>query len=224
MTSLDVEKLLFMRQNLHFFTLFVRIALIALPVAWLVAMTLKASAQTAEEASDYLERLREDAMAQIQDETKSEEDKHQAFAVLVRENFDVPGAAKYILGRYWRSASREDRDDFILILQEVIEDRFFPLLLDYGATEFRILKAVEAKGSFIVTTSLQVDNGGEVNVFWRINPYENANGFIIRDVAPEGISLLSTYREDYGSALRQLGGDVGAFNERLREKLKVPVD
>jgi len=42
------------------------------------------------------------------------------FRELLREDFDVPGIGRFVLGRYWNTATEEQRAEFIKLFEEYI--------------------------------------------------------------------------------------------------------
>ena len=42
------------------------------------------------------------------------------FRELFQADFDGPGIARFVLGRYWRSASQEERQEFLRILKRPV--------------------------------------------------------------------------------------------------------
>ena len=42
------------------------------------------------------------------------------FHELFREDFDVPGIARFVLGRYWKTATTEQQEEFIKLFEDYI--------------------------------------------------------------------------------------------------------
>ncbi len=42
------------------------------------------------------------------------------FRQLFRDDFDVPGLGQFVLGRYWRTATPEEQQEFLRLFQEYI--------------------------------------------------------------------------------------------------------
>ncbi len=65
-------------------------------------------AATVAEASDYVRQLVAAAL-NILKMNVSEADRERFFTQLLFQNFDIPRISRFVLGRYWTSASEEDR-------------------------------------------------------------------------------------------------------------------
>jgi len=173
----------------------------------------------ADDAGLFLKALQKEAVTQLSNESVSSEEREQQFRSLLTENFDIGGMAKFVVGKYWRKAEDGPRSEFMTIFEDIMVQRFLPTFATYTSSDFKITKVVAKRDFYIVFSSVKTDGGEPAKVLWRIKAKENS-GFIITDVAAEGISLRSTYKSDYTSALKSLGGDLSALNVKLRDKIK----
>ena len=167
-------------------------------------------------ASAFLTTLHNEAITGLTDPTLNPEQKSENFKTLLAKYFDVEDTARFVMGRFWRKATPEERTAFTAIFQDVLIQRFLPLFEDYDETTFKIIKAATRKDDIIITTTVVTPGGETANIFWRLR--EKDDSFQIKDIAPEGISMRATYREDYTSALKSMKGNVSEFNARLKEK------
>ncbi len=168
-------------------------------------------------ASAFLTTLHSEAITGLTDPALNQEQKSENFKTLMTKYFDIDDTARFVIGRFWRKASPEERTTFTAIFRDVIVQRFLPLFEDYGETTFNVVKAVARKDDIIITTTIMTPGGETANIFWRLR--EKEGSFQIKDIAPEGISMRATYREDYTSALKNMKGNISKFSARLKEKL-----
>ncbi|WP_299380825.1 phospholipid-binding protein MlaC [uncultured Kiloniella sp.] len=173
-----------------------------------------------DDAGLFLKALQEKAITQLSNEDVSLEDREKQFRTLLKENFDVEGIARFVIGKYWRKAETGHRDEFKVIFEDVMVQRFLPTFNQYASSDFEITKVVPKKSFFIVFSTIKAENGEPAQILWRVEKKEDSSSYIITDIAAEGISLRSTYRSDYTSALKSLGGDLSALNSKLREKVQ----
>ena len=172
----------------------------------------------ADQAGAFLQNLRDEAVEKVKDDSLSADERSEEFKALIARNFDIEDTARFVVGRFWRKADKQERSDFTELFQNILVQRFLPVFEEYAEAEFKVVESKKRKDYFIVTTTILTPNGEPANLFWRVDP-KGENSFRIKDVAPEGISMRSTYREDYTSALKSLKGDMTEFNAKLREKL-----
>ena len=46
--------------------------------------------------------------------------RQERFRQLFHADFDCPGIARFVLGRYWRDASEEEQKDFVKLFEEYV--------------------------------------------------------------------------------------------------------
>ncbi|MFD2206369.1 MlaC/ttg2D family ABC transporter substrate-binding protein [Kiloniella antarctica] len=195
--------------------------LISNTTALLVGAALSLAISTSARADDaglFLQALQEKAVSQLADESISEEEREKQFRTLLNENFDISGIAKFVIGKYWRNAEDGPRSEFTTIFEDIMVQRFLPTFSQYAGSDFQITKVVKKKTFYIVYSKIKTESGEPAQVLWQIKNKEET-GFIITDIAAEGISLRSTYKSDYTSALKSLDGDLSALNGKLRQKI-----
>ncbi len=191
----------------------------ALLVGAALSLAITTTARADDDAGLFLKSLQEEAVSQLSDESISSEEREQQFRSLLTENFDISGIAKFVVGKYWRKAEDGPRSEFMTIFEDIMVQRFLPTFSKYAGSDFKITKVVKKKSFYIVFSKVKTEGGEPAQILWRIQAKENS-GFVITDIAAEGISLRSTYKSDYTSALKSLGGDLSALNGKLRKKIK----
>ena len=184
-----------------------------------LAMPIRA-AQGPTDAGAFLADLSERAMAELSQADLAEAEKERRFRVLMREGFDVNAIGRFVLGRYWRKASPHEQQEFLIVFEDSMVFRFLPILGDYTGDVLQV-GAVrpfgQAPNIFSVESQLQRKEGPPVHVDWRV--YKRDEGYRILDVVAEGVSVAVTLRSEYGSVLKQNGGNVSALSSTLREKM-----
>src|SRR5258705_13999681 len=53
------------------------------------------------------------------------------FRELLREDFDVPGIGRFVLGRYWNTATEEQRAEFVKLFEEYVAMAYATRLAEY---------------------------------------------------------------------------------------------
>jgi phospholipid transport system substrate-binding protein len=70
------------------------------------------------------------------------------FAELFHDDFDGPGIARFVVGRYWRTASPEEQQDFIKIFEDYVVFVYTARLGDFGVnTLISVVAEATATGS-----------------------------------------------------------------------------
>lgn len=193
----------------------------ALVLSLLLSAALAAAATKPEE---FLVNFGRRAAAELNDSALSQAQREQRFRELLNEAVDIRTISRFILGRYWRSASAEDRAGFVEVFEELAMRRILPMFKrrseqrrakSFDVVDIRRLK--ERPDHVFVHTEVVRRNGARASLVWRLT--EREQGFQIIDITIEGVSLALTLRHEYGSAVQRLGS-VGALVEELREKLQ----
>ncbi|HXC90687.1 MAG TPA: ABC transporter substrate-binding protein [Stellaceae bacterium] len=139
------------------------------------------------------------------------------FRELFHDDFDSPGIARFVLGRYWRTASPEEQKEFLKLFEDYVVYVYTARLSDFQGEEFKINSARSDEGSVIVSTDVLTPGAPTpLKVDWRL---VNDDGvYKISDVIVEGVSMLVTQRSEFASIIQRHGGQVQGLLDLMREK------
>jgi len=172
------------------------------------------------EAATFLNSLQTEAAAQLGDTSVSSEEKEQRFRKLFNENFDVPAIGRFVVGRYWRSASEAERQEFLAVFEDAMVQRFLPLLAENSSDRFQVGNVIadsRSEDMALVDSVIERPEGEPYKVTWRLR--ESDGSFKILDIVAEGVSMAITYRSEYATVLKNNGGSLPPLTEALREKV-----
>jgi phospholipid transport system substrate-binding protein len=139
------------------------------------------------------------------------------FRQLFQDDFDVPGIGQFVLGRYWRTASPEEQQEFLRLFQEYIVQAYAGRLGEYGGEPFRVLGSRPAGDETVVSSQIDRPNGGRVLVDWYL--INRGGAPKITDVYVGGVSMKVTQRDEFASVIQRNGGRVDALLAQLRQRL-----
>ena len=72
------------------------------------------------------------------------------FRELLREDFDVPGIASFVLGRYWNIATEEQRAEYVKLFEDYIAMAYATRLAEYTGETFKVTGSrPEADGAIV---------------------------------------------------------------------------
>ena len=192
-------------------------------VAAVVLMALAGSGARAADPADagaFLADLNHRFGEQLAATDIAPEERERRFGALLEQTLNIEIIGRFVLGRYWRRASDEERKAFIEAFQRAIVRRFLPLLTEYSGGQLRVGRVrpdPRNPALSTVTSRLLRPQGEPVRVEWRIRREDGR--YRIVDVVAEGVSIAITLRSEYSSFIRRHGGDVGALTESLRRQL-----
>lgn len=172
------------------------------------------------DAGAFLASLSERAIRELTQSGLSEQEKEARLRALLRDGFDFETIGRFVLGRYWRRASRSELDAFLAAFEDMIVTRFLPLFADYSGEPIKV-GTVRPFGNnanyFNVSSTIGQDDAEPVHVDWRVRHVDGS--YKVVDIVAEGVSIAVTLRSEYGAVLKQNRGDVAALTEALRQRM-----
>jgi phospholipid transport system substrate-binding protein len=122
-------------------------------------------------------------------------------------NFDVDYSARLVLGKYWRTATDDQRKRFVDAFYQSLMRNYGNAMVDFTADRMKVLpfKDDPASTTATVRTEIKRDNGAPVPVNYSL--HATPAGWKAWDVTIEGISYVKNYRTDFGAEIEQKGVD-----------------
>jgi phospholipid transport system substrate-binding protein len=141
------------------------------------------------------------------------------FRQLFHADFDGPGIARFVLGRYWRNASEQEQQEFLKLFEDYVVFVYGTRLSNFSGETFKIRGTRAEEAGTVVSTDI-ISPGGEapIKVDWRL--INDKGAFKINDVIIEGISMLATQRSEFASVIQRHGGQVSGLLELMRERAR----
>jgi phospholipid transport system substrate-binding protein len=139
------------------------------------------------------------------------------FRALFRNDFDSPGIARFVLGRYWRTASPEEQKEFLRLFEDYVVFVYTARLSDFGGEQFKIAGARQDADAVIVSTDVITPGAPQpLKIDWRL--VNDSGAYKISDVIVEGVSMAVTQRSEFASVIQRHGGQVQGLIDLMREK------
>lgn len=166
----------------------------------------------------YIRGFADKALALVTDRSASLPDQRARFDALLTEHFDLEGIGRFLLGRYWRLATDEEREAYHKAFKESLVYTYTARFGEYGGQTLQVDGSRE-DGRFLLVQSRIVDPAGSapVRLDWRLLP--TGDSFKIIDVVIEGVSMSLTQRQEYASVIQANGGDVTALINALNKRM-----
>ena len=173
----------------------------------------------------YVRDLGDDVMAILGDKARGTfAEREAAFREVMARGFDLPLVARFVLGRHWKSATKEERAEFTSILLDFLA-RVYALRFDsysYGGERFTVRSAIaDESGDAIVRAQVVRPSGADpVGLDFRVR-WKDGTPRVI-DLHVEGISMLHTHRVEFGSVINRKG--IGGLLSDIRARIEAPVE
>jgi len=135
-------------------------------------------------------------------------------------DFDAEYSAQLVLGKYWRTATAQQRQRFVDAFIQSMMRKYGNALLDFTADRLVILpfKGDPAADRATVRTEVKRDNGTPVPVNYSLRA--TPKGCKAWDVTIEGISYVKNFKTDFGTEIEARGLD--AVIQRLEAEGSAP--
>jgi phospholipid transport system substrate-binding protein len=141
----------------------------------------------------------------------------ERFRELLRQDFDVPGIARFVLGRYWNTASEEQRTEYVKVFEDYIAMAYATRLAEYTGETFKVTGSrLDADGAIVSSQIVRPSGAAPVKVDWRLTGRDGK--YKISDVSVDGISMAVTQRSEFASVIQHNGGQVQGLITMLRQK------
>lgn len=202
-----------------------RVALAGILGGVLVIAALGGRPAVADEgAGKFIEILGERAVDVLRDKANTTfATREAAFRELLVDGFHMPTISRFVIGRYWRAANEEQREDYNAVFVDFITRVYAARFDAYNGEVFEVLQVLkeEESGDSIVRTQILRPGGGSpIGVDYRVRKIKGA--YKVVDVNVEGISMLHTHRVEFASVINKKGMD--GFLEMLHARVEAPVE
>ena len=107
------------------------------------------------------------------------------FRELFHADFDCPGIARFVLGRYWRNASEEEQQEFVKLFEDYVVFVYATRLSNFGGETIKVRGSRSDGDGVIVSTDVSSPGGASpLKIDWRLVTENGA--YKISDVIVEG--------------------------------------
>jgi len=116
--------------------------------------------------------------------------------------FDKRYAAQLVLGKHWRTASDEQKADFIAAFYQSLLRKYAEGILEFDENKISVLpyRGDETKSRTVVKTEVRLEDGTKVPVHYGL--VKRDAGWLIFDVIIEGISYVRNFRVELNSEIQ----------------------
>ena len=167
---------------------------------------------------EYVMSITKDAISKLTDSAVDQAKKESQFGELFDKNFDVPSISRFVLGKYWKQATLDQKKNFIKAFRNYIVKTYSSRFNEYSGEKLKLVNYENEKNPkiFLVHTILEKEDPPPIKVDWRIG--KKKDSFVILDIIIEGISLAVTQRSEFVSVIDQNEGSIDQLISILIEK------
>lgn len=164
--------------------------------------------------SARIEETVKQVLTVLKDNSLDTEGRRDRVKQIVRKRFDYDSMSQVILGKNWRMATKPQREQFITLFRELLEQTYYSAIDSYDNQTVRMGRERVKEDRANVQTFIVAANK-ELAVSYKMR-FRNDDWYAY-DVAVEGVSLVSNYRTSFNNLINQKGME-GLLTE-LAEKV-----
>ena len=178
-----------------------------------------ARAQSLEQATAFIDRTMREIAAVVNgpDSTAVKQQKLQA---IIDRTVDVDGVARFCLGRFWRTASPAQQNQYLDLFHRVLMINITGKVGEYQGVSFVLGRTQAREGAIVVSSTVNRPGTPPSKVDWLVST--DSGSLKIIDVIAEGTSLRLTQRSDYAAYLSHNNNSVQALIDALKQQASQP--
>ena len=176
-----------------------------LVILLLPALTITAPAQEIDKPEEVILNTVENVIARITAERETLDAQPETVYDLINDLilpvFDFNNMSRWILGKYWKQASEEQRTVFTTEFKNLLVRTYAKAVLGFSNERVNYLETLTGSKPNIVMVKTEIVSDGSVTPV-NYTMHISDGSWKVVNVAFEGISLVETYRKSFASEIR----------------------
>lgn len=184
--------------------------------AFFLSVLLMSLPVKAEQAGiDFTKKLADDIIVNVLSANISDDEKLKIFHDRFKEDLDIQTIGKHVTGVYWRKATPKEQQEFLTAFLDFATKSWADKFNLYTGQKINFTGIQAAKsGQFFVSSF--VEGNPPAEVLWRIK--KAGSTYKITDIVIEGVSMVTSYRNEYVAFLHKNGGKLANLTQELQRK------
>ncbi len=170
-----------------------------------------AFAAPVDDAGKYVENVGNKAIETLSNKKLDKEVKRNKIEQLFRDNVDINWIGKFVLGRFFRQATDEQKKRYFKEYETFLVRHYATRFTDYTSGSFTITNSRDDGGEeFTINMQIKSGEAGSepISVDYRVRAdNSHKDGFVIFDITVEGVSMITTQRSEFSSVITNKGMD-----------------
>ena len=118
---------------------------------------------------------------------------------VTEELFDFHEMSRRMLGAYWQEASGPEQEEFVQLFTDLLERMYLTSIASMPLATVKF-EGESIAGAYARVSTRIVGRRGDTSVEYRL--VDHMGRWVVYDIAVEGVSLVSSYRSQFNSLLR----------------------
>jgi len=179
------------------------------------------SSATEKEAIDFVNDLAARAIEITKSSTLSDHAKEEKLTNIFLKAVDTRFIAKFALAKYWRTITPVQQDTYANLYSQYLVGMYVPNFRKYTGNVVTVTNAKEVRENDYIVQTVLGSGTNEQNIQISYMMKKAPNGiekFKIYDIIAEGVSLITTQRDEIGSIMTDNNGNFDNLLELLKQK------
>jgi phospholipid transport system substrate-binding protein len=153
--------------------------------------------------------------------SSSRDQRLAGFRQLFRDDFDVPGLGRFVLGRFWRVFTPAEQQEFLGLFENYVVLTYSEKLTDYtedGGRPSVIGCRPDGDGAMVSSKIIRGSGASQpIKVDWRLTAQNGS--YRINDIVIEGLSMAANGRSQLEGVVERNGGRPQAILAVMRQQI-----
>lgn len=196
-----------------------RLFLGGLAATGLVAAPARAQQTDIARATAFIQATGQELVTAINATNAPVAQRRERVAQVLRRAVDVDGVGRFILGRWWRTATAEQQQEYLQLFEQVLIRNLSARFGEYQGVRFSLGRTqARTEEDALVSTIVERPGNPAFGLDWRVAEVGGQPKVV--DVIAEGTSLRLTTRSEYSSVISRNGGNVAALLAAMRQQIQ----
>lgn|GEM_PF-106544 len=178
-------------------------------------LSVPAMAQT--KADDFIREVGSRTLSALGDRSLTAEKREDLVRHLLTTYLDLDAVGRFCLGRYNRSLSDGQRQEYRGLFEDYLVKVYSQLLSQYNGETLEVRGGRPTGEETIVESFINRPNGPPIRVEWKVQDKDSKP--LLTDVVVEGVSMAFTQRQQFESVIQNNGGKIDALFNAMRKQI-----
>ena len=169
-------------------------------------------------AENFVKKVTGQGIEEIINSNVSAAEKDARFEKLFDDYLDLDYIGKFVLGRYWKTASAKQRADFIKVYRDFNTKTWSKRFDEFKGRHFDFhgTSPSNSEGQIFVNSTVDMGEGAPAKVAFRVK--DNNGTLKIVDIIIENVSLAITARNEYTAYIKKAPNGLDDLIKDLKQK------
>ena len=168
---------------------------------------------------DFVQKVGNEIVKILADRNTTLDERRDRFRTVLENNFDIKSIGKFVLGRYWRTISEEQKSQFLKLFEDALVENYSSQFDNYNNESLEVKGSRDSKAGGMIVQSqvIRPQGGNPLNVDWKVFSMK-AGSYKILDIVVDGVSLSNTQRSTYAATIQNNNGSIDALLKSMQDK------